>query len=201
MISITSADLKDVLSGYDIVPVTLIDLEFSAANPNAGGILRLTDAPRDITIGGNTYNAGFSGQAIGIKGMTPPKTQSTVSRDQYQLRLIDPDGDLRNNRLAVQPSGVPITVRLSFVREDGGSTGLLPDLLNVYRGFLSGTQVTFTDNAPEVAMAFTGQIQQLSVSKPRLTSDEQQQRLFAGDTSLQYAYEDEAANTLRWGRD
>ena len=76
---------------------------------------------------------------------------------------------------------------------------MLPDLLNVYSGFSSGTQISY-DDSPTVSMSFTGQIAQLSVSRPRLTSDEQQQRLHAGDTSLQYAYEDEASNTLKWGR-
>ena len=197
MISITSNDLREVLGEYRIVPVTLLTIDFSTA---AGGTLRLTDAPRDLTIATNTYLAGISGAAIGIKGISPPRTQSTVDRDVYQIQLADPTGDLVNNRINVQQSGVPLTVQMSFVRESGGTTGLLPDLLNVYSGFSSGAQVSYDGDSPTVSMSFTGQIAQLSVSRPRLTSDEQQQRLHSGDTSLQYAYEDQAANTLKWGR-
>ena len=40
-----SQQLIDEIESYNIVPVQLLQLDFPA---NAGGVMRITDAPRDI---------------------------------------------------------------------------------------------------------------------------------------------------------
>ena len=192
--------IKAALAQYNIVPVTLIEIEWSASEPNAGGTLRITDSPRDITINGVTYPAS----AI-LKGLTPPRTQSTVDRDQYRLQLADPDGAIRS-RVEVQPSGVPMSVQLTFVAEDlddNNNVKLLPNTMDVYRGFLSGSNLGYESGAPVYTLTFTGQISQLSASRPRLTSQESQQEFSAAsatDTAFNYVHTYDTDDILKWGR-
>ena len=98
MLTVSDA-LMERAEAYRIIPVNLITLEFPAS---AGGTLRITDAPRDITAGG---------------GVTPPDTFTSVA-GPLTLPVNPAVGDLIN-----------VTVNTPTVAWTSSTTGLPVRLL------------------------------------------------------------------------
>ena len=181
-----SQQLTDAIESFNIVPVTLIQLDFPVV---AGDVLRITDAPRDISFGGQTYSS-----ADNLISQSAPQTQSNVDRDNYTMVFSDVDHSMRN-RFAASQSGVQLTVSLLFRQSDGSLT---TDALNVYQGISSGSSWDVRNDVPTFQVGFTGQLAQLSSAKVIYTSDEQQRMRSATDSSMRFVHS--TARQLRWGR-
>ena len=181
-----SQQLIDEIESYNIVPVQLLQLDFPA---NAGGVMRITDAPRDIDFGGQTFES-----ADNLIEIAAPQTQSNVDRDNYAIVFSDNDTAIRT-RFQVSHTGVPLTVRLLFLRADGTLT---TDALNVYSGSSSPVAWEVRNGVAICQVGFTGQLTQLSSAKSVFSSDEQQRTRSANDSSMRYAHS--TTRNLPWGR-
>lgn len=195
-----SADIKAAMAEYRILPVTLLSLHFAEDSvlSGAGGRVNITDAPSSITVGSITY------QEASLGGVATPTVQSALDRDLYQIVLLDETGAWRS-RVNAQPSGVLLEGSLIFLELDESGTLSNPgqsftDPLSFYTGYLSGASLSYSGSTPELTMTFAGQLQQLSITRPRLTSQEEQQRFDPNDNSLNFAHFSETDDALKWGR-
>ena len=191
MISI-GQELKGELRSYEITPVTLITLEFpNTATIQAGGTMRITDAPRDLVIEGLTYYSSDQ-----VKNISAPQTQNSVDRDTYSITFSDSDNAMRS-RFDKTHTGVPITVRVAFRKSDGN---LADEILNVYRG-QSATVRWYSEEGDSLCdVGFTGQLAQLEATKVLSTTTASQFNVDATDTSMAFTHNAIEDVNLRWGK-
>ena len=185
MISV-GANLTDAIEAQNVVAQVLLSIEFASDD-----IVRLTDAPRDLTISGDTYSRSST-----IISLTPPKVRSDVDRDVYTIAFSDNDQDWRG-RFAAK-TGVGLVVRMVFVNNDHS---LVTEQLNVYQGYSSAIQYGRDgEEGFKTTVQFTGQLAQLASANVRLTSQRSQQAIDFSDTSMDYVHDSARNDTLRWGR-
>jgi len=174
VLDITNPELLAAIKSYDITAVSFISLNFPTTSGSTPGWWHITEAPRDITIGGITYNSSNE-----LQGISAPATQNSVDRDNYSLSFADNNAAIRN-RFTTASGGalnsIPIIVKLGFLKEDGT---LISELLNVYSGQSSSVQWKSQNNGFSCVVAFTGQLTQLDSSTPLMTSQSAQQTLAA----------------------
>jgi hypothetical protein len=186
-------DLKNELQSYEITPVTLVTLEFpNTAEVPAGGTMWLTDAPRDISVGGITY---FSSDQI--HSISVPQTQNSVDRDNYSITFTDNDNAMRT-RFGVSHTGVPLTVQVAFRKEDGSLTD---EILNVYKGQSSTVHWFTNEESALCAVGFTGQLAQLSSSKTLSTTPASQESIDPSDTCMNFSHNSVEDESLKWGKE
>ena len=191
-----SSDIQAAIEADRITPVSLITLNFPSS---AGGVLRITDAPRDVTVGSNTY------LSLGLlKAVAPPQTIAVVDRDIYSLQLSDVDNSLRT-RIESAPAGVLLNVQLTFITttitaENTVVTTTLNEALDVYSGVLSNAELQIQNNDPVLSLEFTGQLAKLDSNFPSYTTPESQQQVDSSDTSMDYVHFSDEDDSLQWGR-
>jgi hypothetical protein len=179
-------ELNSAISASQIIAVVIIDIDFPG---DVGGPLRLTEAPRDIIVQGKTYLSN----AI-LKKLTTPQAQSSVDRDNYKITFNDEKHELRE-RFAVKRIGIPVSIKLVFLREDGT---MISEPLDTYKGQTSSMQW----KKGELNVSLTGQLTQLAGKRTRYTTAESQQDLTGhnNDTCMRFVGDSVADNFLEWGR-
>ena len=191
MIQIGS-ELKGELKSYEITPVSLIELTFpnTEAVP-AGGVMRMTDAPRDLVFDGVIYYSSSR-----IRAISAPQTQNSIDRDNYSITFVDADKEMRN-RFEATHTGVPLIVRVVFRMGDGSIT---TEALNVYKGQSATVKWYEQDGDALCAVGFTGQLAQLDATKVTMTTPANQESIDPTDTSMQYSHNAVEDQSIKWGK-
>jgi len=186
MLNINNPELTTAISGYDITAVAFITLVFPTTSGTfakpagqppatlAERTFRITEAPRDIVIGGLTFNSSNE-----LAGMSAPNTQNSVDRDNYSLAFSDNNAAMRNRFTTVSGgalTGVPFNVQLGFFNDSGV---LISELLNVYAGQSSSVLWKKKGDGFVCQIAFTGQLTQLESSNSFLTTPISQHQITA----------------------
>jgi hypothetical protein len=179
-------ELEGAIRAPQIIAVVIIDIDFPG---DVGGPLRLTEAPRDIIVQGKTYLSNTL-----LKKLTTPQAQASVDRDNYKITFNDERHELRE-RFAVKRIGIPVSIKLVFLREDGT---MISEPLDTYKGQTSAMQW----KNGELNLSLTGQLTQLAGKRTRYTTAESQTDLngHSEDTSMRYVGDSTADNYLEWGR-
>lgn len=180
-----SSGLKALIEGESAVPFVLIKINFNSVPEY------ITDAPRDIVYEGATYKS-----AGGLKSVSPPKADSQVSRDLFNIVISDPDNTLRT-KLDYENIGVPVTVLSGFV--DPTTNVLHSEYLGIYAGKISRVGWTIDEDSPDVNIECSGPFTKLKQITNRTTSKESQRFIHPNDSSLDYVYDSTNEATVKWG--
>jgi hypothetical protein len=189
MIKVGTA-VVDALDSYEIIAISFLTLEFPASS---GGTMRITEAPRDITIGNNTFTSESNLMSISV-----PQAQSSFSRDRYTISFSD-NTFLMREKFAATPAGVPLKVQLGFINQTTGT--LISELLDVYKGQSSAIEWSKDGEGFVLKASFTGQLAQLGEMNTRLTSVNSQKEVDTTDDSMIYIHNSTSDETLKWGRE
>lgn len=180
-----SSGLKALIEGSSAVPFVLIKISF-ATTPKY-----ITDAPRNITYEGNIYSADG-----GLKSVSPPKADSQVSRDLFNIVISDPDNSLRT-QLDYENIGIPVRVMSGFVNPT--TNELYSEFLGIYAGKISRVSWTIDEDSPDINIECSGPFSKLKQIINRTTSAESQRSLHSNDSSLDLVYDSTNEATVKWG--
>jgi hypothetical protein len=181
-------DLKALLQSSVVVPFVLIKIDFSSA---VGGAVFITDAPREVVYNGDTYLPNG-----GLKSISPLRAEGQISRDLFDIQLLDPDTTYREI-LKIESTGVSISITAGFV--DPETEIINSNFLDVYRGRINKTSWSVEDNTPTVNIQASGPLTKLQQIVSRTTNDNSQQLYHPGDTSLALSYDTQDDKQLKWG--
>lgn len=179
-----SSTLKALVEGRSVVPFILVKIDFATTRA-------ITDAPRDIVYEGVTYSANG-----GLKSVSPPKANSQVSRDLFEIVIGDPDGELRTT-LDYENIGVPIRIVSGFV--DPETNIINSEFLGIYAGKISKVSWTIDEDSPNIVIECSGPFTKLKQIINRTTTSSSQRSLYPNDSSLDYVYDSTNEATVKWG--
>ena len=172
------------LESDGIVPVLLVAVNFAAPQ-------RVTDAGRNVTVGGSTY---YSGR--GLVGITTPSLQEGVSRGSLELTFAD-DDPASPMSWARRFAGTPkpsVRVQVAFFH-----AGALTAALDVYSGRWGGFARRAAEGEGVLTVArFNGEFAAIDDTAAVMTTPEDQRRRDASDTALKFVHR---TVELVWGRD
>ena len=180
-----SNGLRALIENNTAIPFILVKIDFQT-DP-----LHITDAPRNIVYNGATYIA--SG---GLKSVSPPKVESQVSRDLFEVVIGDPDNTLRF-KLDYENIGVSLSIVSGFV--DPATNNLHSEFLSVYAGRISKVSWAIEEDSPDVVIECSGPFTKLKQIINRTTTAESQRKLYPNDSSLDYVYDTTNEATVKWG--
>ena len=196
MISIGSA-LNTALSSQDIVAISFLTIGFTDA-VDTGGVpgtdrtLRITEAPREMVVGGNTFIS-----ATNLVGLSAPGVQANIDRDNYTVVFADNDSAMRARFASSGTSGVSLTVQLGLLDDNGT---LISELLDVYKGQSATLNWTPAGSGYNLQVGFTGQLTQLGTANVRSSTPQSQNQYDATDTSMAYVHDTANDRALKWGK-
>ncbi len=183
MLDVGSA-VRSELRSYSFTAVSCLEIRFSSSD-----IMRLTEAPRDITVGGRTYASSDR-----LRALSAPQSHTDVDRDTYTVAFLDADHVIRDKFAG--KSGIPMTVGVTFLTDSGGLT----DLIEGYRGLSSAIISREEDGTLVTLVSFTGQLAQLDANSPRLATDKSQKAFSATDTAFKYVHDAANRASIKWGK-
>ena len=184
-----STTLSNALQQRSITAISFITLGFT----QGGGVLRITEAPRDMVINGVTYIS-----ADNLAALSAPETQNSVDRDHYTIAFIDSDGGMRNRFRADGVHGIPLTVQLGLFDENDDF--ISTELLNVYTGQSAAMSWRAESGGYVTEVGFTGQLTQLDSANTFLTNPDSQSKIDPADTSMNEVHSTTSDDAIRWGR-
>ena len=193
MIRLSTPELGAALRGRSITAVSFISLGFAT-----GGTLNVTEAPRDMVIGGVTYGSAGSPGYPDLAALSAPETQNSVDRDHYTIAFADSNGAMRNRFRADGVHGIPVTVQLGLFDENDDF--ISTELLNVYTGQSASMSWRPSNGAYVLEVGFTGQLTQLDSANTFLTNPDSQSKIDPADTSMNEVHSTTSDDAIRWGR-
>ena len=152
--------------------------------------IKVTDNSYDVTYNSETYSA--SG---GLLSVTPPGSSSELSRDIFNISVLDPDNAYRV--ALIEAIAAPVEVMAGFI--DITTGGIYPVYLHVYKGIINNVSWEISDDSPIVNISCSGQFAKLKHITNITTSQQSRQNLFPNDTSMNLAYDSTNEVTLKWG--
>jgi hypothetical protein len=179
----TPSSIITALSQGVVVPYLILDMEFSS------GTVRLTDAPYDLVVGGNTYVSDG-----GLTKFAPPQLTNVADREIYRIELVDFNNEFKtyfdNNAI-----GTDVTVRL-------GILGNTTDLDILYKG---GIDTVSIETSPEegtkrAVIECSSPFGALDRTNERLSDDYTQKLIDATDTCFENIYKNTSSIQIRWGK-
>jgi len=156
-----------------------------------GNSFGVTDAPYDIEYSSFSYSADG-----GLASISPPKAESEISRDLFEIQLGDVTGIYREF-FDSQSVGIPIEVLCGFIDTELGSP--IGEYLPVYVGKVSKISWSTNANSPMVVVQSSGPLTKLKQVTERSTNSSNQQLYYPADTSMDYAYNATNEATIKWG--
>lgn len=193
MINIGS-ELQAALVDYDLTAVSFLTIGFT----NNGGIMRVTEAPRDLVFDGQMFESSSN-----LRGLSAPDTQNAIDRDNYSVAFSDNDGFMRRRFLDADadgvrrgPHGIGLTVQLGIM----ANGVLVSEPLNVYKGQSAAMSWNPSSDGYVLEVGFTGQLTQLDSSNSMLTTKENQRQRDNDDTSMDQVHSGVNDDAIKWGR-
>ena len=171
------------LQSKSVRPILLVEFDF---NPQ----VRITNAQRDVEYNGDTY------LSASIHRSVLPEKPEVSGRDIYQLELIGlVPGTTEKwwDKFGVDYTGLPISVYLLFVQEDG----TLTSSLDAFSGKMASKNWVQNGESYVVATTWSGPLARSDGVNAVLATDADQRRRAPGDTALKYIHRPLEGN---WGR-
>ena len=164
-------------------PYLILDMEFS------GGTVRLTDAPYDLSVGGNTYTSDG-----GLTKFAPPQLTNVADREIYRLELVDFNNEFKgyfdNNAV-----GTDVTVRL-------GLLGNTTDLDILYKGRIDGVSIETNpaEGTKNAIIECSSPFGALDRTNERISDSYVQKLIDATDTCFDNIYKNTDSIKIRWDK-
>ena len=187
MISLPSSDGRRVaLEAEHAESLALVAVNFPAS-----GASRLTDGPRDLVVGGQTYGA-HAGLA-GVSQLTP--AEAGAGRDLLELVFLDPEPGAASWYYRFTHHGhTGITMRLSAVFDNAGVLSLP---FSVYAGHCVAVNLVWNETGGRtVVVRFAGPFGRRS-GNTQVATDTAQRGRRSTDRSLKYIA---TTRNIQWGR-
>ena len=190
MLPLSDSDVRrQRLSAEVVVPVLLVQITL-----RDGTVHRITDAPEDVTVSGNTFVSEAD-----LVGTSNPEYRPPNERATWVLSFAeDPNAaDTQNQwhqRFSGSVTAARLVVMVAFLSED---LETLSEPLTIYRGKGASVQTRIENERIETRVGWTGPLQRLDSSFSRFTTNESQQQVSASDTSFDFVGDTD--RNLPWG--
>ena len=188
-----------LLQRDDIAVFYLVTIQFP------GETVRHTTLPYSVDISGlGLYSADSN-----LRSVEAPRLTTIVDRVAYKIVYLDPDFSFKD-RFELGATGAPVSIHIGFFNpldvtiggaEPGGPLLEAADILLLYKGIIDAHGYA-ADDQGEVLATFecSSPMADLNQKTYFITTDSEQRKRNADDSSLQFMHIGAEARTMKWGK-